>query len=80
MLVGLDELVSNWVGDKRWTVTTDNPYAGGRCIESGGIDDALKWEQKQEGLSVSLPSKEPCKYAYVLKITCKGNVKGFLDK
>jgi alpha-L-fucosidase len=37
-----------------------------------GIEDDLMWEQRQDGLVVSFPGKQPCKYAYVLKIQLSG--------
>ena len=34
-----------------------------------GSVDNVSWEQNQEGLRVSVPAEQPCKYAYVYKIS-----------
>jgi len=53
--------------------------ARGADVEIGAINllghkDQLKWNQTSDGLEVNLPAKQPCKYAFALKITAKDHI------
>ena len=37
-------------------------------VEMLGLDESIKWNQKAEGLVITIPGKRPCKYAYAFKI------------
>ncbi len=39
-----------------------------RSVEMLGSDQQLSWERTDEALTVKLPSKRPCQFAYVLKL------------
>ena len=41
---------------------------GIKSIQMLGVTASLDWKQDATGLSVQLPQKPPCEYAYVLKI------------
>jgi len=53
----------------------------------GGIDEvrllghgsALTWSRDDNGLTVSLPARKPCYYAYVIKVRLKSELLGRLD-
>ena len=40
-------------------------------VEMLGLSDPLAWKQSSKGLVIELPSKQPCRYAYTFKITCR---------
>ena len=40
-----------------------------RSVEMLGIKQFLKWKQDATGLTVQIPDKKPCEYAFVLKIS-----------
>lgn len=42
-----------------------------KTISMLGSDEIIKWSQNAEGVTVKMPSKKPCKNAFVLKITTK---------
>jgi len=46
-------------------------YGKIREVRMLGDDKPLKWTQDQNGLIVQLPDKQPCNYAFVIKITGK---------
>jgi alpha-L-fucosidase len=63
-----------WPHDRTFTIksiTTENPaYKQGiEKIEMLGASQKIQYTQKQKGLEVTFPKNQPCKYAYVLKIT-----------
>ncbi|MGQ9699375.1 MAG: alpha-L-fucosidase [Armatimonadota bacterium] len=42
-----------------------------REVRMLGCDDPLQWSRDEAGLKVKMPTKRPCDYAYVLRITKK---------
>lgn len=39
-------------------------------VEMLGLREPVKWNQSAAGLTVTIPGRRPCKYAYTFKITC----------
>jgi len=46
-------------------------YGKIREVRMLGYDKPLKWTQDNSGLTVQLPDKPPCNYAFVIKISGK---------
>jgi alpha-L-fucosidase len=40
-------------------------------VQMLGSKSKLKWSQNENGLTVEMPTKKPCDYAFVLKLTMK---------
>ena len=62
----------DWPGEKAFTVTSlsDRQPALGpiQSVQLLGHEGTLKWRRNAEGLTIQLPKRRPCKYAYVFKI------------
>lgn len=61
--------------DKKEVVVTSIPSTGKlwfgkiNTVELLGFEGKIDWKQTENGLLVSLPDKQPCEYAYVIKIS-----------
>ena len=40
-------------------------------VEMLGLTEPIVWKQSASGLVIQLPAKQPCRYAYTFKITCR---------
>ena len=66
-----------WPGDGRLVIkslASDSPHYRGEIARIGllGSESNLKWSRNADGVSISLPEKPPCDYAYVFKINPPG--------
>ena len=66
-----------WPEDRRLTIkslATGSPHYRGEIARIGllGSEPNLMWSRNAEGVTVNLPDKPPCEYAYVLKINAAG--------
>jgi len=63
----------DWPEDGVLTVTSlaEGTDVNIKSIDLVGHEDALQWQQTAEGLIVTLPSKQPCNFAYTLRIVTK---------
>ncbi|HUB78700.1 MAG TPA: alpha-L-fucosidase, partial [Bryobacteraceae bacterium] len=66
-----------WPEDGRLTIrslATNSPHYGGAIARIGllGSETNLVWSRSPEGVTVNLPEKPPCDYAYVIKINPLG--------
>ena len=52
----------------------DSPHYPGKIARVGllGSESSLQWSRDADGITVNLPSKQPCNYAYVFKINSVG--------
>jgi len=71
--------VFDWPRDGRFlikSITADRPLSpeGIQSISMLGSGEKLRWKQTAQGLEVTFPSKKPCSYAYVFKITPRGKL------
>jgi alpha-L-fucosidase len=62
-----------WPSDGKLVIkalATDSPHYHGEIARIGllGSESNLKWSRSAEGVTVNLPEKPPCDYAYVFKI------------
>jgi alpha-L-fucosidase len=56
------------------SLASDSPHYRGQIARIGllGSDPDLEWSRNADGLTVSLPQKPPCDFAYVFKINLAG--------
>jgi alpha-L-fucosidase len=56
------------------SLATDSPHYHGEIAKIGliGSESNLVWSRSAEGVTVNLPEKAPCDYAYVFKINPLG--------
>jgi len=56
------------------SLASDAPHYRGEIAKIGllGSESSLGWSRSTEGVTVNLPEKPPCDYAYVLKINPSG--------
>jgi alpha-L-fucosidase len=66
-------IVLGWPQDRQVNIAALAEGASGdiRSVRLLGSDATLKWKQGSAGLSVELPEKPPCDYAYSLAIDFK---------
>ena len=68
-----------WPDDGKLRITT---LKQGARVSSGGIASIsllgsaapVKWKQTADALEIELPSQKPCRHAYALKVSVKGNL------
>jgi alpha-L-fucosidase len=66
-----------WPDDRRLAIKSlaaDSPHYRGEIARIGlfGSESNLVWSRSAEGVTVNLPEKPPCEYAYVFRITSLG--------
>jgi alpha-L-fucosidase len=66
-----------WPEDRRLVIrslASDSPHYRGAIARIGllGSESNLTWSRSAEGVTVNLPEKPPCDYAYVFKINPLG--------
>ena len=66
-----------WPDDRRLAIKSlaaDSPHYRGEIARIGllGSESNLVWSRSAEGVTVNLPEKPPCEYAYVFRITPLG--------
>jgi alpha-L-fucosidase len=66
-----------WPGDGRLTIRSlalNSPHYRGEIARVGllGSESNLVWSRDADGVTISLPEKPPCEYAYVFKIDPRG--------
>lgn len=66
-----------WPEDRKLTIKslgTDSPHYKGEIAKVGllGSDANLKWSRNAAGVTVELPEKPPCDFAYTFKINPLG--------
>ena len=66
-----------WPGDGKLLIkslATDSPHYRGEIAKIGllGSDSELVWSRGAEGVTVNLPEKQPCDYAFVFRINPSG--------
>ena len=66
-----------WPGDGRLVIkslASDSPHYHGEIARIGllGSESNLVWSRSADGVTISLPEKPPCDYAYVFKISPLG--------
>ncbi|MGA8086790.1 MAG: alpha-L-fucosidase [Terracidiphilus sp.] len=56
------------------SLSSDSPHYPGKIARVGllGSESSLQWSRNSDGITVNLPSKQPCNYAYVFKINSAG--------
>ena len=56
------------------SLASNSPYYPGEIAKIGmlGSERNLQWSRGAEGVTVKLPQKPPCDYAYVFKINPSG--------
>ena len=62
-----------WPGERKLVIkslASDSPHYPGEVARIGlvGSESNLVWSRSAEGVTVNLPEKPPCDYAYVLKV------------
>lgn len=70
-------IVLAWPEDRKLMIRSlawDSPYYRGAIARVGllGSESNLTWSRGAEGVTINLPDKPPCDYAYVLKINPLG--------
>jgi alpha-L-fucosidase len=65
-----------WPGDGELTVRSlADDEIDVEAVSLLGHEGKLKWTQSADGLRVTLPAKQPCQYAFSLKIKSKDQVR-----
>ncbi len=62
----------DWPGEQEFTVKSLSSNEGAvgeiKSVSLLGFEGKLQWKRHDKGLTISLPKKKPCDYAYVFKI------------
>jgi alpha-L-fucosidase len=66
-----------WPGDGRLAIKSlalNSPHYRGEIARIGllGSESNLVWSRSADGVTISLPEKPPCDYAYVFKVSPLG--------
>jgi alpha-L-fucosidase len=65
-------IMTNWPGEKvTMACLTEANLGRVHAVTLLGHDGDLIFSQTAQGLTVTLPAEQPCKYAWALKITTK---------